>query len=222
MIFYDSNANPKEILVTEKISHLYNSHYIYKTSDGRCLKVFRIYDIGPDINLERKIQSLQLGNFFTIDEYLFNQSKTYSGFLMPFYQSSSEDILLKPSAYISDNFISIFQSFDRLASNHIETWDANHENTIFTENNIIIIDDERYSENCDDDIQAIRYRNYKNACWILYQSLIKSAANHEEFTDIDFYNWFKNVEPNGIEMCQELSKHKYPIEYLRKVKRKIK
>lgn len=221
MIYYDSNFKPVEISITEKLSHQYNSHYVYKTADGRCLKVFRVYDVRPDLELEKKIQSMQLENYYTVDDYLFNESGEYSAFLMPFYESCNDDILQKPSDYISDNFISIFSSFSQLARNRIETRDANHENIIFTEDRIIVIDDERYTENQEDSIEAIRRSNHTDAVWILYWTLIKAANRHQEFTDTDFYNFFATTEPNGQELCHTISQYKYPIEYLRKVKTKI-
>lgn len=222
MIYYDSNYNIVEVSVTEKISHMYNSHYVYKTEDGRCLKKIRIYDTGPDIELEKKIQELKLKNFFTIDKYLFNENHDYIAFLMPFYKSCSDDILLKFSDYITDNFNFIFDSFDRLSKEKIEVRDATVENTIFSENKIVIIDDERYFKNVKGDTNLIKNDNYASACWILYSALINAASNHSEFSGLDFHIWFKEMELDGRELCCEISKYKYPVDYLRKIKKKIK
>lgn len=221
MFFYDNNFKPIEVLVTQKINHQYNSHYVYRTLDGRVLKVFRIFDIGPDLELEKKIQALQLTNLFTIDEYLFNEQGIYNAFLMPFYESCPDDILLKPSDYIADNFSSIFRSFNRLADEKITTTDANYENTIFSKDKIIIIDSERYREELEEDIDYIRNSNYTDACWILYWALIKAASTHPEFDGKDLYNWFYTTKPDGQTINCDISKYKYPIDYLRRIKRKI-
>lgn len=225
MIFYDSNKEFVKVSVTEKISNQFNSHNVYKTDDGRCLKVFRVCGNVPELTLDKKIQSLDLDNFFKIEQYLFDKSGNYRAFLMPFYKSISDDILLRYSDYISDNFSFIFNSFDKLANERIETWDSGYENTIFSDNKIIIIDSERYCERRKDDVQEIKNRNYMDACWILYYTLMKSAMKNSEFCDIPFltwYNWFNTMESDGRELCSELSGYKYPIEYLRKVKKKIK
>ena len=222
MICFDSNKNLVRIEVLEKISHVYNSHYVYKTADGRCLKVFRIYGVGPSLALDEKIQSYNLENFYQILQCLFDKNGVYSSILMPFYERCADDILLKPGDYLSDNFNAVFRSFDRLGCEGIETCDANYENMIFTNDKIIIIDSERYCERPKNEIDEVRKSNYSDVCWLLYYSLLNATKNHLEFRDVDFYNWFKSVLPNGIEMCLELSKCKYPIDYMRMVKRKIK
>jgi len=51
MFFYDSSGNTIEVSVLAKISDILNSHYVYITEDGRCLKVFRIYDVGSDLEI---------------------------------------------------------------------------------------------------------------------------------------------------------------------------
>ena len=42
---------------------------------------------------------------------LFNKSGDYRAFLMPFYKSSSKDVLTRSSDYLTDNFSEIFDSF---------------------------------------------------------------------------------------------------------------
>lgn len=221
MIFFDNNRNSVRIEILEKISHIYNSHYVYKTVDGKCLKVFRIYDIGPSLTLDEKIQSYDFENFYKILQYLFDKNNIYSSMLMPFYSSCSDDILLKSSDYLSDNFSAIFCSFDKLGCEGIETRDANYENMIFTEDKIIIVDTERYYQGSKDERDEIRRSNYSSVCWLLYSSLLNAASKHLEFRDVNFYNWFRSTMPNGMEMCCELSNFKYPIDYMRRVKKKI-
>lgn len=220
MYFYDNNSTLVKVPITQKISHRFNTHYLYRTVDGKCLKRFRVVK-EPSLSLERKIQDLHLDNFYKVDEYLFNKSGDFRGIIMPFYESSQEDILLKPSDYLSDNFSTIFSSFTSLGEACIETNDANLENTIFTKDEIIIIDSERYTEHSPEKKEDIQHKNYESATWILYFSLINAAKKHSEFNGIDFYNWFYTTIPDGIELCSELAKHKHPIDYLQKVKKKI-
>lgn len=221
MYFYDQDKKIVKIPITEKISHRFNTHYIYKTVNGKCLKRFRVVK-EPDLQTERKIQSLQLDNIYRIDQYLFNATGDFRGIIMPYYDASSEDILLKPSDYLADNFSTIFSSFKRLSDEGIIAADANLENTIFTNDEIIIIDTERYYEDKTQNIEDIKQNNYVSAAWILYFSLIKAAKKHQQLQDIPFYEWFYSTRPDGITLCRELTHYQYPIEYLQKVKKKIK
>lgn len=220
MFFYDANYTLVKVPITHKISHRYNTHHTYKTADGKCLKRFRVIS-KPSLELEKKIQELSLDNFYKIEQFLFNKSGNFRGVIMPYYESSEDDILLKPSDYLSDNFNSIFQSFLKLADAKIETQDANLENTIFTQNEIIIIDSERYRE-YEDEEHDLPNENYHSAAWILYSALINASKKHQEFNGINFYNWFYQTEPDGFEVIKELSKYSTPIEYLHQVKQKIK
>lgn len=221
MIFFDSNNDMVRVSVKDKISHTYNSHYVYKTTDGRCLKVYRIYDVGPDLSLDSKIQSLQLDNFFQAEQFLFDRNGIYKAMLMPFYESCCGDVMLFPSDYLVDNFTSIFNSFERLSDECIETRDANYENMIFTRDSIVIIDSERYCQCSKDEMERVRQCNYDDVCWLLYLTLINGAARHLEFRDNDFRSYFATMKPDGREMCRVLSKRKYPIDYLRKIKKDI-
>jgi len=221
MWLYDSENQIIQIPIARKISHQYNAHFVYQTTDGRCLKRFRVHTgEEPDLLFQQKIQYLQLKNFFQIDEYFFNASHAFRAFIGPFYEQSQKDFLLETSDYLLDNFTNIFASFDKLSKERIETWDANLENTIFTDNEIIIIDSERYRES-DREIQIIEHDNYLNACWILYSYLIYSAQIYPEFESTNFRDYFCNNQSKGHEICRTLSKHKYPIDYLRKVKKEI-
>ena len=221
MYFYDHNYKLVRVPITEKISHPLNSHRVYKTSDGRCLKRFRIFPWAePDLELEQRIQNLQLKHFFEIQEYLFNKSGDYRAFLMPYYESSSKDILTRTSDYLTDNFSEIFDSFDKLSLAFIEARDTNLENSIFTDQNIILIDTERYCDASVDGRDTVSDNNYSEASWLLFSSLIKGTKNHSDLSDTDFYKWFRSQD--GRTVCSDLANYKYPIEYMRKVKQKIK
>lgn len=189
MYFYDQDRKIVKIPITQKISHRFNTHYIYKTVNGKCLKRFRVVK-EPDLQTERKIQNLQLGNIYRIDQYLFNASGDFRGIIMPYYDASSDDILFKPSDYLADNFSTIFSSFERLSDEGIVASDANLENTIFTNDRIIIIDTERYYEDNSQSIKEIKQNNYEAASWILYFSLIKASQKHEVLKISHFTNGF--------------------------------
>lgn len=220
MYFYDSNYKLVRVPVTKKISHPLNSHHVYKTSDGKCLKRFRVFSWQePDLEFDQRLQDLQLKHFFQIHEYLFNKSGNYRAFLMPFYEGCSKDILTRSSDYLTDNFSEIFDSFDKLSLASIEARDTNLENTIFTDQDIILIDTERYCDVPIDEINSIKSTNYGEASWLLFCSLIKDTKNHPELQDTDFYDWFRKQD--GRTVCCDLSHYKYPIEYMRKVKQKI-
>lgn len=221
MYFYDSNYKLVRVPILNKISHPLNSHRVYKTADGRCLKRFRVFPWQePDLDFEQRIQDLQLRHFFQIQEYLFNKSGNYRAFLMPFYERSSKEILTRNSDYLTDNFSEIFDSFDKLSDAFIEARDTNLENTIFTDQDIIIIDTERYCDVPIEERESVRTTNYGEASWLLFTSLITDTKNHPELQDADFYSWFR--EQDGHTVCSELTQYKYPIEYMRNVKQKIK
>lgn len=221
MYFYDSNCKLVRVPITEKISHPLNSHRVYKTADGRCLKRFRIFPWAePDLDLEQRLQDLQLKHFFEIQEYLFNKSGDYRAFLMPYYERSSKDVLTRTSDYLTDNFSEIFDSFEKLSDAFIEARDTNLENTIFTDQDIILIDTERYCDVPIEERESVRITNYGEASWLLFTSLIKGAKNHPELQDTDFYDWFR--EQDGRIVCSDLTQYKYPIDYMRNVKKKIK
>lgn len=221
MYFYDSNYKLVRVPITDKISHPLNSHRVYKTADGRCLKRFRVFPWQePDLEFEQRLQDLELKHFFQIQEYLFNKSGNYRAFLMPFYRSCTKDILTRSSDYLTDNFSEIFYSFDKLSLASIEARDTNLENTIFTEQDIILIDTERYCNVPMNERKSVKSINYDEASWLLFSALIKGTKNHSDLSDTDFYGWFR--EQDGRNVCSELTKYKYPIDYMRKVKQKIK
>lgn len=221
MYFYDSNYKLVRVPITDKISHPLNSHRVYKTADGRCLKRFRIFPWQePDLDFEQRLQDLQLRHFFQIQEYLFNKSGDYRAFLMPFYKSSSKDVLTRSSDYLTDNFSEIFDSFEKLSSAFIEARDTNLENTIFTDQDIILIDTERYCDSPISKKDSVRSANYNAASWLLFSSLIKDTKKHVELQDTDFYSWF--CCQDGQDVCTALAQYKYPIDYMRYVKQKIK
>lgn len=220
MYFYDSNSKLIRVPITEKISHPLNSHRVYKTADGRCLKRFRVFPFSsPSLDFDQKIQTLRLKHFYTIDEYLFNKSGEYRAFLMPFYESRTDDILLYSSDYLTDNFMEIFDAYDVLSDAGIMARDVNLENTIFTEQDIIMIDAERYCEDVEE-ITTLKTDNYQEASWLLFSTLMTAATKHSELQDINLQEWF--LTQDGRELCCSLSRYKYPIDYLQKVKQKLK
>ncbi|MBQ2873555.1 MAG: hypothetical protein IJE89_06125 [Bacilli bacterium] len=212
--YYDENRKIIQIYVAEKISTPFNSHEVYRTADNKCLKKFRLRGSIPDLYLQKMIQSMNLPNYYKVDKNFFDEEGNYRSILMPFYESSPEDILLKFSDYLTDNFTSIFSSFIRLADEKIRTNDANLENTIFMEDKIIIIDTDKYSVSSEEEKEEVRYYNLEEAQDILYQALAKAALNHPELCNSEFIEWYKQEEPK--EICRKLTRYKYPIDYLRR------
>jgi len=211
--YYDEKGRIIIIEIQEKISHQYNTHEVYMTKDNQCLKRFRFRGNLQNFELQQIIQSMSLDNFYKIDINLFDEDGIYRGFLMPFYESSDEDILLKPSDYLTDNFNSIFRTFKLLADKKIRTSDANIENTIFGRDQIIIIDSERYDIYPEEDKTFVIEKNLEDATWILYSALQRAALTHSELCTDTFKGWLKQENPSQI--CRKLTKYKYPIDYLR-------
>ena len=89
-------------------------------------------------------------------------------FLMPFYEGSSRDVLTRSSDYLTDNLSEIFDYFNRLSDAFIKARDTNLENTIFTNQDIIRIDTERYCDVFIDERDAVKKNNYDEARWILF------------------------------------------------------
>lgn len=211
--FYADNTNIVVIEIDETMSSIYNSHEVYRTKDNRCLKKFRFRGEPQNFDLQQMIQSMGLENFYKVDQNLFDENGNYRAILMPFYESTKEDILLKPTDYLTDNFSAIFRTFRRLADKLIRTSDANVENTIFQTNKIIIIDSEKYTVYPEEDKNFVIETNLGEAYWILYRTLEKAALNHPELCNDKFKEWFKKEQQS--EICRKLTKYKYPIDYLR-------
>lgn len=64
--------------------------------------------------------------------------------------------------------------------------------------------------------KSVKSINYDEASWLLFSTLIKGSKNHSDLSGTDFYGWFG--EQDGRDVCSELTKYKYPIDYVRKVK----
>lgn len=216
-LFYDKDRNRYKFQLKEKIGSG-GSGEVYKTGKDSCIKIFK-YPHNINNKLEeilRIISELDLENMYQIKKILYNDEKDLIGYMMKYYQEEKIDILTMPVEYTIENMIGLYKLANSLGKRNIRTHDLIPINTILTENKIIVIDTDGYFL---EDYECANFNKYGINCLLtdLYKkhlSLNHNISNYNPETINNIDNLFQQHNPEII--YKKLSKHKYPIDYIRK------
>jgi len=141
---------------------------------------------------------------------------------MKYYEKEDIDILTAPSEYTLDNLFKILSSADKLSQNNILIEDTHSGNIIMTENNIIITDVDLYSFSHFYIERELKRKNIQRIGYLFNEIYNEAVADyHEELKNFivseQIRKLFTLQVPTQVEkIYSELSKYKYPIDYIKK------
>ena len=127
-----------------------NTANIYKIDDYIYKRYFSYtsdkYKLDSDVFTVLK--QLKSENMITIDELLYEDEnlEEINGYIAKYYLKKIIDIFDKKSDYVLENMNQIEKLFDELSKNGIRVNDVKYDNTILTENKIILIDPDAYKK----------------------------------------------------------------------------
>ncbi len=221
--FYDESKQKKTYRITER--YAYGSlGSIYKISDDECLKLFRgTYPY--DIDALRVLKELKPNNYYDIHELLFDANSLFVGYTMKFYHVDDIDITAMPTTYTLDNLYRLRDSVHLLSQNRLFVDDLHSGNTILDKDNITIIDADLYSINHDKEItkSELSRRNYRLLIYLFNTLYLESLEDHGKLHDVDdiVIDDLFNPSDTVKTIERKLVKYKYPIDYIKKVRKGI-
>lgn len=220
MILYDENGNKETITTKNKLGEGQHG-IVYQISDEECLKV---YKRKPEIDIEvlKTIASLNLTSYYEILKLYYSKASILSAIKMKYYEKKDIDILTMPSEYTLDNLYKILSSADKLSQNNILIEDTHSGNIIMANNDIIIADVDLYSFSHFYKERELRRKNIQKIGYLFNEIYSESISDyHEELKSFLvaelIRKLFTIVTPSQVEkIYSELSKYKYPIDYIKK------
>jgi len=225
MILYNENGKQVSFKTNDKIGgESYGD--IYKISETECLKVYKnIESVNKEV-LEY-IRNLHLKNYYEIYNFYNNRRGIFKAHTMKYYQDEDIDILTMPTEYTLDNLFGIQTSVDILTQNNIQIEDTHTGNIIMDNNNITIIDTDLYAFNRFHTKEQLQFKNIQKLEYLFREIYAEAIADyHSEYKDyktmVLIRNMFKLYLQREInEIYSELSKYKYPIDYIKKKRKRI-
>jgi len=199
---------------------------IYRISEDECLKVYK--SVGS-VNKEilEYIRNLHLKNYYEIYNFYNNKQGNFKAHTMRYYESENIDILTMPTEYTLDNLSGILKSVNTLTQNSIQIEDSHTENVIMDSNNITIIDTDLYTFNRFFTKEQLQFKNIQKLEYLFSELYVEAITDyHSEYKDYKgvllIRELFKLYTQREIEkIYSELSKYKYPIDYIKRKRRKI-
>lgn len=220
MVLYDENGIKETITIRNKLGEGLDGR-VYQISEEECLKV---YKRKPEIDIEvlKIIASLNLDNYYEILKLYYKKNNILSAIKMKYYEKEDIDILTTPSEYTLNNLYKILSSADKLSQNNILIEDSHSGNIIMTKNKIIIADVDLYSFSHFYKERELRRKNIQKIGYLFNEIYNEAVADyHEELKNFLvaelIRKLFTLVSPLQVEQVyRELSKYKYPIDYIKK------
>lgn len=157
MKYYDKDGKEISFTTTSKINNVGCFGNIYKVAedDNICLKEIKdidpstltIFDSLPTVICEdifNYFRNFNDPNFCKLYDLLYNKDKKVVAYTMKYYKSAIDNILSMPVDYLVENFSAIYDAMDRLAKDLVLVVDLHNRNMIFTSDNIVVVDFDKY------------------------------------------------------------------------------
>lgn len=201
------------------ISHGCNG-YIYQIDNNTLLKRF-ILEYPNELTF-KTIMNMNLSNFYTIYQMLYDKDGKFIGYTMKYYQDEEIDILTKPIEYTLDNLYRLNNSIKKLTDRNIIIDDMRDENCILDSSNITVIDIDLYRMLSFDTNIDISNMNNKSLLYLFrglyYRSLV---IYHDAIrSDRHIIDSLFDQDNNADDITKRLVKYKYPIDYINDKRRK--
>ncbi len=145
----------KKVIIDESIlsNFINNGEYgnVYRYNENQCIKIYNDKEFKIKFFLTtylyNYLKEISSTNLVSIDELLFKDNKYMfqaDAYIMEYYEAIYQNILLVPSDYLIENLEKLLILSKELSKKHIIIDDLKKDNTIFTEDKIVLIDIEHY------------------------------------------------------------------------------
>lgn len=188
MKYYTKDGVEYEYTITSKINDTGNYGNIFRVreNDSICLKHLKevkssqpltIFDDTPTVISEdifEYFKCLNNPNFCKLYDLLYSKDSKIIAYTMRYYQNIINNILLMPVDYLVDNFSAIYDAMDKLAKDLVLVVDLHNRNMVLTENNIVIVDFDKYRIEKDKPYDVILEIN-TSALYYAFSKMLNSA-----------------------------------------------
>lgn len=206
-------------------------HYgkVYKISPDICLKIFKYNEENFKPEVFKILKELSLPNFYELHDFftISPSSSFIKAYTAKYYLKEEIDILTTKTDYTLNSLYSLYNAFVTLTLHNIWTKDTHSDNIIYQKDKIIIIDTDMYSINRFHSPSHLMYLNMK-ALSFLFSSLYFEALEKNYYSPINMdlyrgiiYDLFTIRTIEDVDRtCTKLAEYQYPIDYIRKTRKK--
>ena len=189
---------------------------IHRIDKETCLKWFNDDNQDTQTIIEM-IMNLELNNFYKIYNLLYDESNTFCGYTMKYYENEEFDILTMPMEYTITNLMDLAKSLNILSENKICTVDLFDGNIIKTKKGITVIDVDAYKYLPKAENGMIYNYNNESLYYLLGEIFLKALKTYHNSEYLDKINIKEifDMQLSPDETCKKLVKYKYPIDYIR-------
>lgn len=239
MIYYTKDNN--KIFIPNSILNKENGHgkcgTVYKYNDDLCIK---IYNRGIDFDhcllntdIYEDLKKIKSDNLVDIKMALYKDKENKSitdAYLLTYYEEKYDDFLEIYTDYLLYNLEEIFKLIKEISIFKIRLDDLKRENLIFTKNNIVLIDPDRWYYNFLSSIEAVEKLNINNIMGMFSEITEKSLQdNHLDFLiENNLYDYVissklfpltSNKDRAMKVLSKRLNGYKRPIDYVYSMKK---
>lgn len=168
-----------------------NQGTIYVFDNGTCLKRYKTfeekeYSIFDEIPVRISKDIVTYFTKFNNNHFckilkLFSDEKQVNGYLMPYYNEISENLLDFDDDYIKRNIKELYDIALKLAYDRIRIVDLNPNNLILTKENIVIIDFDKYRKEDTLELNVLIEINTSAVIYALEKKIEKSLKDNIKF-----------------------------------------
>lgn len=239
MIYYTKDK--KELVISDDIFYKNMNHgkcgTIYKLNDNLCLKR---YDRGIyfnhcllNTNIYEVLNKIKSDNLVDIKMALYkNKDDQYisDAYLLAYYEEKYDEFLEIPSDYLIYNLENIFKLIKEISTYEIRLFDLKRENIILTENNIVLIDPDRWYYDFTSNTKEIEKLNINNIM-AMFNEITKESLQENYFdflVENNLYNYIisgklfpltSNKDKAIKVLSKRLNNYKRPIDYVYSMKK---
>lgn len=190
MVFY--NEDRKKIIIPDNVlNNIINNGTcatVYRYTDDLC---FKYYDRGIDYeycllnpSIKEDLGKIDSPNLVNIKEILFKDNNKYKvdAYLLPYYEEKYQELLELPTDYLLYNMEEILKLTKKISEYKIRVDDLKRKNMILTDNNIVLIDPDRWYYERSINENEIKKTNINNIMQ-LFNKVIRDELdnNYKEF-----------------------------------------
>ena len=226
---YFTIDNRKIIIDDSILSNYINSgEYgdIYRYNENQCIKIYKNKEFKVNYflitYLFNYLKEIESENLVAIDELLYEDNKNRfqaDAYIMEYYKAIYQKILLIPSDYLIENIENLLILSKELSKRYIILDDLKKDNTIFTKEKIVLIDNEHYILNRNISQREIFHTNNSNISCLFNQLLLKELRKYYNsqtsaiYTDKLFPVTTRSTTIVNT-LTKRLNRYKRPIDYI--------
>ncbi len=226
---YFTIDNRKIIIDDSILSNYINSgEYgdIYRYNENQCIKIYKNKEFKVNYFLStylfNYLKEIESENLVAIDELLYEDNKNRfqaDAYIMEYYKAIYQNILLILSDYLIENIENLLILSKELSKRYIILDDLKKDNTIFTKEKIVLIDNEHYILNRNISQREIFHTNNSNISCLFNQLLLKELRKYYNsqtsaiYTDKLFPVTTRSTTIVNT-LTKRLNRYKRPIDYI--------